>query len=351
MKHFAYTLSASLIILSSCGSSEKTDSSSELSAVDSTASAKVEIVLAKKGKFEHFFEVQGTLKSEKNSILTPESGGKILSINVKEGQYVQEGSTIAVFDQSIISSNIKELDKNLEMAQYLYEKQKALFDQGVGSELQLKQAQSQYEALKQTKQTLSTQQSKFVLKAPYSGYVEEVFPVVGDMAGPASPIIRLVNLDRLSIVADISETYLKSLTTNTKVDIVFPAINDTISSVGISRMGKFINPANRTIDVEVEIPTKDKYIPNLMAVLKVRDFVDTAAIIVPTAAILEDNKGNSFVFIVNENNEAIKSMVSVNSSYQGFSAVRTGISTNDKVILRGARKLVNQEKVTVENEL
>lgn len=352
MKQFAYTLSASLIILSSCGSSNnETAEALSVNAADSTSLPKVEITVAKQKVFEHFFEVQGTLKSEKNSILTPESGGKIISINVKEGQFVTEGAVIAVFDQSVIASNIKELDKNLEMAQYLYEKQKALFDQGVGSELQLKQAQSQYEALKQTKQTLNTQLSKFVLKAPYSGYIEEVFPVEGDVAGPASPIVRLINLDKLSVTADISEVYLKHLSQGTKVDVLFPAITDTVPNASVSRIGKFINAANRTIDVEVNIPSKDIYLPNLMAVLKIRDFVDTAAVVVPTSAILEDSRGNSFVYKVNNNNEAIKTLVNVNSSYNGFSAVGKGISAEDKIILKGARKLVDGEKVTVENNL
>jgi membrane fusion protein, multidrug efflux system len=324
----------------------------KLKAFDSTDTSlsKVEIALAKKNVFEHFFEVQGELKAEKNSILTPESGGKIISINVQEGQYVQEGTVIAVFDQSVISSNIKELENNLEMSKYLYEKQKSLFEQGVGSELQLKQAQAQYESLKQTKQTLNTQQSKFVLKAPYAGHIEKVFVVEGEVASPASAIVRIINLSKVSVVADISEVYLKNLTMNTKVDVIFPAIEDTIYSTNITRMGKFINPANRTIEVEINIPSKEKYIPNLMSVIKVRDFIDTVAIVIPTATVLEDNKGSSFVFKVNKNNEAIKTLVEVESSYKGMSAIKHGVSAGDRVVLRGARKLVNEQKVEIENK-
>lgn len=348
MKTFIYSLPVFLLLLSSCGDSSASSENESNDASESSSLSKVEVTTAISGTFEHFFEVQGTLKAEKNSILTPESGGKITSVLVKEGDYVQQGATIATFDQSVISSNIKELEKNLEMAQYLYEKQKTLFEQGVGSELQLKQAQTQYEALKQTKQTLNTQQGKFVLTAPYSGYVEEVFSVVGEVASPMSPIIRLISLEKVSVVADISEVYLKDLDKTNKVEIYFPAINDTIKNATISRLGKFINPANRTIDVEINIPSKEKYIPNLMAVVKVRDYVDTSAIIIPTSTILEDNKGNSFVFTVNKENKAIKTPVKVASSYNGFSSIKKGLSANEKVVLKGARKLVDQQEVAIE---
>jgi RND family efflux transporter MFP subunit len=350
MKNLIYTFPFIAIVLYSCGSdSAKKDNNSSSNSSDSTSLPKVEIALVKQGIFEHYYEVQGTLESDNNVLLTPEVPGKIIALNVKEGQMISEGAVIATIDQSVISSNIQELEKNLELAKYLYEKQKTLYDQGVGTELQLKQAQANYEALKQTKQTLSTQQGKYVLKAPFTGYVEEVFPVVGEIANPAMPLVRLISLDRLKVVADVSEVYLKSTQINSKVDIIFPAIDDTIKATNISRMGKFINPANRTIDVEVNIPSKEKYIPNLMAVLKVRDYADTAALIVPTEAVLEDSKGNSFVFVVNNENSAVKTLINVGYSYNGFTEVKRGVAANDKVVIKGARKLVNNEKVSIEN--
>lgn len=309
---------------------------------------KVKIASAKTSVFEHYFEAQGNLEAENAAVLTPENGGKVVSISVKEGQTVSAGSTIATFDQSVISSNIKELDKNLELAKYMYEKQQSLFDQGVGTELQLKQAKTQYEALKQTKASLSTQAGKFVLKAPFSGYIEEVFVVKGEVAGPMSPIVRIVNTDKLKVVGTISEVYLKDLDNDASVDVIFPALQDTLPNQNINRMGKFINPANRTVNVEVNVPSKEKFIPNLMAVLKVRDFVDTAALTIPNQAVLEDNKGNAFVFRIDDNNIATKTIITVANSYNQTSMITSGLKPNDKVVIQGARKLVSGQKIEVE---
>ena len=375
-KGLLFTAIISLVLLASCESSSKeklekqkvklegeiTEKQTELDEVkqklaelDTTKEAislpKVDVMLAKVQLFEHFFETQGNLEAEKMSVLTPENGGKIISINVKEGDQVSAGTTIAVFDQSVIASNIKELDKNLELAKYMYEKQQNLYNQGVGTEVQLKQAKTQYEALKQTKASLSTQAGKFVLKAPYSGYIEEVFVVEGEVAGPMNPIVRIINTSKLKVTADISEVYIKNLTTKTSVDVVFPAIQDTLKNIKLTRLGKFINPNNRTINVEVDVPSKDEYIPNLMSVIKVRDFVDTAALVISNNAILEDNKGSTFVFLINADNTAEKRIVSVGKSYNGLSTILSGLKPNDSVVVNGARKLVNGQEIEIENKL
>lgn len=341
-------------LFTSCGDNSekkadvKTDADS--TKVESTL-PKVDVVTAKTQLFEHFFETQGNLEAEKMAIITPENGGKVTSIKVKEGQKVAAGTIIAVFDQSVIASNIKELDKNLELAKYMYEKTQTLYDQGVGTEVQLKQAKTQYEALKQTKESLNTQAGKFILKAPYSGYIEEIFVIEGEVASPMTPIVRIINTDNLKVTADISEVYLKNITNNTTVDVVFPAIEDTLKNIKINRLGKFINTANRTINIEISIPTKPNYIPNLMSILQVRDYVDTAALVVPTKAILEDNKGNAFVFLIDSENKANKIFVMIGKSYNGLSTIDSGLKSRDKIVINGARKLVDKQEIEIEKSL
>ena len=177
---------------------------------------KVSTIETSLSPFEHYFEVQGAVTANKNVMVLPEVGGIIRSIKVDEGQFITQGQVIATFDSDVIVSNEKELEEQLKVAEYMYEKQKTLFEKGVGTELALKQAEGQYLTLKQTLQTIKTQQGKFVLKAPFSGYVEKVFPVVGQLAGPSTPIIQLVDLSDMKITADISESYLGNITKGSK---------------------------------------------------------------------------------------------------------------------------------------
>jgi len=309
---------------------------------------RVSVVNLKTDTFNHFFEIQGAIEAVKNVMVVPEAGGLIKTLPIKEGQFVSKGQVIASFDSKVIASNIKELEEQLELAKYMFEKQKSLMDQGVGTELNFKQAEGQYKSLQKTLNTLKTQKGKFVLKAPFSGYVEQVFPVVGQMAGPATPIIQLIDLNKMNITASISESYLKKLNDNSLVNVFFPALDVKIEGLPIKRIGKFVNPINRTVTMEVSIPKAEKnMVPNLMAVMNVRDYQNKAAIAVPSSVILKDSKQKSYVYVLESNGKVKQTNVELGQSYKGKTEVLIGLKDGDKVIDKGARKLVDGDKVEV----
>jgi len=309
---------------------------------------RVSIVNLKTRTFNHFFEIQGSLEAEKNVMVVPETGGLIKSLPVKEGQYISKGQTIATFDSDVIASNIKELEEQLELAKYMYEKQKSLMDQGVGTEINFKQAEGQYQSLQKTLNTLKTQKGKFVLKAPFSGYVEQVFPVVGEMAGPASPIIQLIDLSNMKATAAISEAYLKNLNGNNLVNVYFPALDKELKDLEVKRIGKFVNPVNRTVTLEVNIPkTEGNMVPNLMTVMNVRDYKKDSAIVVPSSVILKDANQESYVYVLENGKKAVQTKIVTGQSYKGETEVLAGLSNGDVVIDKGARKLVDGDIVTV----
>lgn len=298
--------------------------------------------------FSHFFEIQGALEAEKNVMVVPEAGGLIKSLPVKEGQYISKGQTIATFDSEVIASNIKELEEQLEFAKYMYEKQKSLMDQGVGTEINFKQAEGQYQSLQKTLNTLKTQKGKFVLRAPFTGYVEQVFPVVGEMAGPASPIIQLIDLSNMKATAAISEAYLKNLNGNNLVNVFFPALDKEIKELKVKRLGKFVNPVNRTVTLEVTIPkTEGNMVPNLMTVMNVRDYQKDSTIVVPSSVILKDANQDSYVYLLKNGKKAIQTQITTGQSYKGETEVLAGLYNGDVVIDKGARKLVDGDIVTV----
>jgi membrane fusion protein, multidrug efflux system len=297
--------------------------------------------------FEHYFEVQGNLKSDKNIVLTAEMSGIIRSISVKEGQFVQSGEVIATVDASILESNMKELEERIELAKYVFEKQESLYKQGVGTEPEYKQAKSNYEALKKNMESLKTQKGKSFVRAPFAGYIDEIFPTEGELAGPATPIVRLVNNKEMKVVAQVSEAYIPSLNSKNKVNIIFPAINDTLQNIVIKRRGLYVNPTNRTINVEIPIDNpKESFLPNLIALVQVRDYYDSTAVVLPSNVVLEDSKGRTFVYVLN-NQTARKTEISVGKSYNGLTEIIAGLKAGEEVVADGARKLTDGKKVEV----
>ena len=192
-------------IISSCGGGEeeKKDESKE-------NTTKVELVgvesLSKKD-FQAFFEIQGTTEAAKEVLLNSETPGLIRKIYVEEGQKVTLGQTLMVLDAEMVAKSIDGLEKSLELAEFVFEKQKNLHDQNIGSELQFQQAKNNKERLEESLKTLKAQQGKSVVTAPFSGHIDEIFMHEGEMAMPQAPLIRLLDISGITITADVMESY------------------------------------------------------------------------------------------------------------------------------------------------
>ena len=292
---------------------------------------------------------QGSVEADKTIMLGPESQGVIKAIYVKEGQYVSRGKTIATLDSEILGKNIKEVEKSLELAEYMFQKQQNLKDQGLGAEANYIQAKNQVESLKTRLATLKTQASKARVYAPFSGYVDEIFTKLGEMASPGMPVVRLVNIDKVMVKAEVSEAYLMDIQVGDKVTLNFPSIGKSITDAKITSVGKFINPTNRTFPIQVELRNRDKkIIPNLIAEVTVEKDFTNDAIIIPSNSVLTDSEGNKYVFIYQDGKSYKRN---IEELY--VKGDRTQISANsevkpgDVIITKGATAVSNEQEVQI----
>ena len=324
--------------------------SEKISSLDSSKKvvdfALVTSFTAEKKPFKHYFQVQGVVASKKNVLLTPETGGMITSILVEEGQKVNSGDLIATFSTTIINSTIEELEQQLELAKYYYEKQQSLNDQGVGTDLSLNEARVNYNRLLKNKNTLLEQKNKFSLYAPFTGFIDKLFVTVGQSTSPANPIVRLVSLNHMYVSANISENYLGKINRGQFVEIELPALNEKIEGLKIKHLSKQIDPINRTLSIQVPIPSKDKIIPNLMAVLNICDYQTDSSIVVPSSLILENSRGENVVKII-EGGVVKEKKVTIGKQYNNQTQLIDGIVSGEKIIDKGKKSVVNGQKVNL----
>jgi RND family efflux transporter MFP subunit len=314
--------------------------------------------------FEHQITLQGTIEADKMTYILPEAGGLITSLPAKEkeGKLVQKGEVLATIDAQIIAASMKELEEQIELAKYMFEKQESLFKQGVGTELQYKQAEGQYQTLLQSKNTLTTQKGKYTITAPFTGYIEKVHVVQGGMVGPTSPIITLVSPGERKIVAHVAETYLANLHEGAPVTVQLPALNyEEIPNLKVTRVGKMVDPVNRTIALDIRIPQPtEKHIPNLMAIINVRDYVDSSALVIPSKVILKDAQQKSYVYTLQKIDSlstqtsaiyrAEKSLISIGKSYKNETQVLEGLQPGTMVVSRGKGDIYEGMYVSVVTE-
>lgn len=310
----------------------------------------VNVEEVKSTTFIHKIRVQGNVETDEDVLLSAEMGGLITSVNVKEGQKVSKGTVIATVDASVLASNKVELETQLEYAQYMLEKQKELNKRGVGSEFDLETAKNQVKSLEKKIASLSTQQGKAVIRAPFSGVIDQVYAVRGQMAGPQSPVVRLVNNDVVDIVATISEKHFSSVKEGTEMVVTFPNYSDTVMNMKIDNVGNYIEPTNRTFRIKSTVKNNDYLLPNMLAEISITDMRVENGTVIPSVSILKDQDNNDYVYrIVQENGKptAKKVIVEVIKRYEGETLIKDGsLNPGDKVVVKGARGISDGDEVT-----
>lgn len=298
-------------------------------------------------RFEHFFEVQGVVETDQNVLIYPEVGAKITSISVKEGQEVAKGQVLMTMDSKIVRNQIAELKSRLQLAKTVFEKQQLLWEQKIGSEIQYLEAKNNYESLQQNIETLEAQQSLYTITAPFSGTVDEILPKVGEMANPAMPAMRLINMNGAYLKADVTERYLGQIQAGDSVMLHFPGVGVTSAS-HIERIGSYINPGNRTFKIRVNAGNSTEALrPNLLAEIKIRDYTADSVAVIPTSIIQMTPSGKEFVYIY-QSGTAVKRTIKTGMSYNGFMEVTEGLGGNEVLILKGARSVKDGDEVKVE---
>src|SRR6056297_1204466 len=233
--------------------------------------------------FNHFIKANGIVEAVNQAFVSPEMSGQIKQILVQEGDEVTKGQLLVSLNTSVTENNIKEVKTNLELATKLYEKQRKLWEENVGSEIEYLQAKNNKESLENRLKSLEAQLNMSKIHAPFDGIVDEIYQKKGEMASPGMQVLRMVNLDDLTIEADVSESYLGSIKAGDKVSVSFPAYPDIRLNVPINRTGKMIDQDSRTFRVEVHIDNlESKILPNLIAVVKIRDYSSENSLVVPS---------------------------------------------------------------------
>ncbi len=310
----------------------------------------VAVTEVKPGQFDHYIEIQGKLDGEENVGIYPQSPGIVTQIYAQEGDVVKKGQVLAQLDNKIIVAQVDALKTQLELAENLYQKQKNLWDQKIGSEVQFLQAKTSMEALERNIQTLNEQLEMAKIKSPINGTVQEVNIKVGQMAAAgAIPLFRVTNFSTVKVLADVSETYGPKVHSGDQVIVYFPDYQTEFPSK-IRFASRYINPTNRTFQIEMRLgPSKIDYRANMMAVVKINDYSNKSAFSLPFNVVREGADGK-YVYVVKEvdgKTIAQRQIVTIGQTYNGLAEITSGLKTGDKVVTLGMNALVENQPVLV----
>jgi RND family efflux transporter MFP subunit len=286
--------------------------------------------------FRHYIEVTGKLEAEEDAFISPEMNGQIEIIHVKEGDMVRQGQLLVSLNTSLTESSIREVKTGLELASKLYDKQKDLWDQQIGSELQYLEAKNAKEQAEARLATLEAQLDMARIKAPFSGVVETIMMKEGELAIPGMQLVQMISLGNLKLYGNISERYLTSIKKGDQVIVIFPDVEGLTLKAPIHRIGNIIDNASRTFRIEVKIDNhKETLKPNMYSIIRINDFSSDNAYLVPSITIKQDIKG-SYVYVTDkEEMKARKRYIKTGLSYEDQTMILDGISEGEDVIVKG----------------
>ena len=297
--------------------------------------------------FNHYIEVQGTVKADQTIELHAEMGGTVTAILAKEGQNVSKGQILATLDSDVIDNSVLQLNTQLALATTTFERQARLWEQNIGSEIQYLQAKAQKEGLENSMKSLRAQARKMKVIAPFSGIIDQIFAKTGELTSPQMPFLRLVNLSSVYVESEVTETYLKSIKKGTEVLLYFSSIGTSVEA-SISQVGNFINPNNRSFKTRIDLKNPNNELKaNLLADIKINDF-KANGIVIPSRLVQKDRNDKAFVYTIEpkeNNHKVIKTYVIETMNYKNLSFISEGLSVNSMLVDKGARLVNNNEDV------
>lgn len=307
---------------------------------------------AKDTVFNHYVELQATVQTKENLMLSAEFGGILQQVYVKEGQKVVKGQTLARVDDGGLSSQLAQMETQAALAKTTFERQENLWNQKIGSEIQYLQAKTNYNAQLKAVAQMKSQLAKTVIKAPFSGTIDEIASERGSVVGPGTPILRIVSLGNMYLEAEVPEKNIGTIKKGSDVIVDFPVLGETFNSK-VTQAGNYINPANRSFMIQIAVPNKSGNIkPNLSSKIQLKDYSNSKAITVPISIISENADGEQFLYVAqnpdkNGNAIAKRVIVKVGLSQGELVEIVDGIKDGDLIIKEGARSVKDGQKVSI----
>ena len=313
----------------------------------------VETLVLKSEKFNHYVELQGNVKSDKLLIIYPEFSGILNKIYVSSGEKVVKGQLLATIQDGGLKEQLSQLEINYNLTKTTFERQERLWVQNIGSEIQFLQAKSMFEAQKNGVEQLKKQIEKTIIKAPFSGTIDNVIAKEGEVVYPGrSNIMLLLNMDSMYVESNVPEKYLNSIYKGKDAKLEFPLIGKYLNT-SIRQAGNFINPNNRTYKIELNIPKNNLNIkPNLNTKVRVNDYSSDNAILIKEGFISIDSNNEKYVYKIERKEKKTyvsKTIIKIGENDGNHIEVLSGLSENDEIVSEGIRKLIDNSRVKIIN--
>ncbi len=301
--------------------------------------------------FDHYLEIQANIKTRNNVLLYPEYTGTLKAVYAQEGQKVKKGKLLAMTDDAGLKDQLEQLEIQAELSKTIFNRTQRLWDQNIGSEIQLLQAKTTYNSQLKSIAQFKKQLNRTKIYAPFSGTIDEIIANTGaNMMPGQTPVMRIVNLSDMYAEADVPERYLSQIKRGTTAFVNIPVLNLELETK-VRQTGTFINPVNRSFRVETPLEnTFEMIMPNLNCKLKINDYSNPSALMIPLGVIKENANGQKYVYkLIPEDKKQVfrtqQAFIELGKKSFDKVEVLSGIEIGDLIVEEGATIVEDNQRV------
>lgn len=323
----------------------------DISSKDSSFAAKprlVSILPLATQNYVHYIDLQGRITTKDFYYVSPKGQpGQIKEVYIKEGDRVKKGQLLLKLDDAIIVQQLKQQETQLAFNKDLYQRQQNLWSQKIGTEVQLITAKNAVENSQKQIDIMKEQWSNTNVYAEATGVVETMNVHPGEVFNGGPLGITIVNESNLRAIVDVPENYLPSVKMGTPVVVEVPDIHKQFNT-SISLVSQMINSNSRAFSAEAKLPSEDDLKPNLLALVKIQDYMASNVIVIPMTSLQTDESGKYVFVSANENGKAVakKRVVTVGSVYGEKIEIKSGLKAGDQLITEGFQSLYDGQTIT-----
>ena len=310
----------------------------------------------------------GTLEALKKIVITPDVGGKIARINVREGDRVSKGQVLAEIDTESTRLQLKQAEAGLAVAQAGFNDAKKnkdrmdrLIKENAVSEQQYEQVRLAYDAadaqLQQAQAALNMVAHALdvsIMKAPWSGIIASKNAEVGDVINPmmggfsaVSGVLTLMDFEKVKVVVDISGTDISRIRKGQQVLLRTPSLPGREFKGEVAIANLTADPSTKKFLVEAVFDNPGLEMrPGTFCEVTFEVNSHESALVVPQRAVLE----NAYVIVV-ENGKAVKRNVALGIQNTTMVEVLSGIAEGEVVVVEGNFGLDAGSSVQIEEEV
>ncbi len=302
-------------------------------------------------KFEHFVELQGTVTTKENIVISAELAGTLNKVFVKKGDWVNQGDLLAEIDAGGLDNQLEQLRAGAALAKTTFERQARLWEQNIGSEIQFLQAKTQFEAQQNAFEQMEKMLAKTQVTAPFSGIVDQVLADPGSLVAPGmgGQLFRLINLSNMYVVVDVPERYIGSIHKGNDAYVHIDVLDLNVATK-VRETGNYIAPSNRSFEVELAVPNKDNRIkPNINARVSLNNYINEKAIMIPQSVISENASGQQYVYVLTDFSNGVgtaqRRIITTGEASDQEIEILSGLEAGESVIIEGARRLKDGQRI------